>query len=102
MSENRPDDCPACGADNRGNPIPQSYIDRGLYTPDLKYYTNIVSVEIPEVYDGGLFWLYPCCGHLVNRWPEDHYLHTPAEKEMKKWLKSRAEHADSSSDERNQ
>lgn len=46
--------------------------------PDV-IYSHAVSVEIPGVYDGGLFYLCPFCSGAWHRWPKLHYLHARAE-----------------------
>ncbi|TDB99605.1 hypothetical protein E1091_06565 [Micromonospora fluostatini] len=82
MSTTRPRHCPHCGADLRGEPIPQEYLDReradfeamGQPAParegDNLHFRRSILVEIPGVYDGGLFYQCPDCGGRWHRWPE--------------------------------
>ena len=35
-------------------------------------------VEVPRVYDGGLYYQCPDCGGRWHRWPEDHRLRAVA------------------------
>lgn len=56
--EAEPDVCPACRA-------------------QLAYgggFTRAAMVEVPGVYDGGLYWMCPACGHAWHRWPVGHRL----------------------------
>lgn len=61
--------CPLCKIDLRGPQIPDSD----------DYYSRIIIVEIPEIYDGGLFYQCPECGARWHRWPEGHRLRRRAE-----------------------
>lgn len=75
--------CPACEADLRGEPIPEEYLRKGYYgdwdgkTP--RWYSRMILVEIPEIYDGGLYWMCPDCKAVWHRWPEGHSLRARAE-----------------------
>src|SRR4051794_24279323 len=71
-------ECPHCGADLRGNPIPQEYIDGGYYAPEATHYNRKVGVEVPSVYDGILYWECPDCGGTWHRWRENDYLRQKA------------------------
>lgn len=62
--------CPLCAADLRGAPIPQEYLDRGLYSSGSTHYSRIIGHEVSGVYDGVLFWSCPDCGGAWHRWPE--------------------------------
>ena len=55
------DNCPHCGADLRGDPIPQEYIDAGYYAPGTTHYRRNIGVEVPGIYDGILYWQCPDC-----------------------------------------
>lgn len=63
-----PTTCPSaeCGADLRGPEIPQEYRDAGYYG-DKTHYLRVIGHEVPEVYDGTLFWSCPDCGHTWHR-----------------------------------
>jgi hypothetical protein len=50
-----PDECPACASDLVREVNGKTYSDR-------------VSVEIPGVYDGGLFWRCPFCSYDWHKW----------------------------------
>lgn len=39
-----------------------------------RFYSRTISVEIPHVYDGGLFFQCPDCGGRWHRFPEGHPL----------------------------
>jgi len=41
-------------------------------------YTRAIMVEVPRVYDGGLYYQCPDCGGRWHRWPEDHRLRAVA------------------------
>jgi hypothetical protein len=62
------DECPLCGADLRGDPIPQEYIDQGYYRPGVTHYSRQMGHQITGVYDGVLYWSCPDCGGMWNRW----------------------------------
>ena len=68
--------CPGCGTDQRGEKIPAKYAD--CYSLGTTHYWRTVMVEIPGVYDGGLFYRCPDCGRAWHRWPETHPLHAKA------------------------
>ena len=59
--------CPLCSSDQRGTPIPQASIEAGYYG-DSTHFCRSIMVEIPGVYDGGLFWMCPDCGGAWHRW----------------------------------
>jgi len=56
--------CPNCGADFKGDPIPQEYIDKGYYGEE-KYFSRCIGI-----YDTGrdctVAWQCPDCKH---EWP---------------------------------
>jgi hypothetical protein len=54
------DTCPN-GCDLTGVPIPQEYIDAGLYPSGRTHYSRMIGVEVRDVYDGVLFWRCPDC-----------------------------------------
>ena len=60
--------CPHCHADLRGGLIPGT----GVSQPP-EYYDRTLSVEIPSLYDGGLFYECPDCGGRWHRWSEGTY-----------------------------
>lgn len=60
------DICPNCNSNLQGNPIPQEYIDQGMYESGATHYSKLIGMEIPEVYDGVLCWLCPDCNFM---WP---------------------------------
>jgi len=59
------DNCPECGSDMLGDPIPQEYIDAGHYG-NKTHFSRCMGFEVREVYDGVLIWQCPDCGHY---WP---------------------------------
>lgn len=69
--------CPHCGADLCGAAISEE---------DQRYYGGAthgkreILIEIPEAYDGGLFYRCPDCNGEWHRFPEGHRLRTIAEK----------------------
>jgi len=69
--------CPLCGADLKGAPIPQEYIDKGYYG-EKTHYSRSIMVEIRGVYDGGLYFVCPDCGGKYHRWPEGDWRHDKA------------------------
>lgn len=46
---------------------------------------HLISVEVPGVYDGVLFWACRCCGATDNPWPVDHVRHAVAEAHRAAW-----------------
>ena len=68
--------CPGCGSDQHGAPIPEE--DRQYYSSGATHYWRTLMVEIPGVYDGGLYYQCPDCGRRWHRWPETHHLHVKA------------------------
>lgn len=77
-----PDNCPHCGTDQRGDPIPAEHLAAGLYgEPDSapRHYSRTIGVNIPGVYDGVLYWACPDCGGTWHRWPEGHHLRRRAQ-----------------------
>jgi hypothetical protein len=64
--------CPQCGSDQKGEKIPQEYIDRGLYREGLTHYSRTIGVEYgynhPARYDGVSEWNCPDCGYREGRW----------------------------------
>lgn len=70
--------CPHCGADLKGDPIPQEAIDAGYYG-SATHFRREIGVEVPGVYDGILYWICPDCPGKWHRWPEGHHLRTRAE-----------------------
>lgn len=69
--------CPGCGSDQRGDEIPAKYAD--CYPSGATHYWRTIMIEIPGVYDGGLYFQCPNCGHRWHRWPEGHHLRAKAE-----------------------
>lgn len=51
--------CPMCYTDLRGSPVPD--------TDPPEYYTNLIHVEIPWLYDGTLFYECPFCDARFHR-----------------------------------
>jgi hypothetical protein len=54
-----PDTCPRCKANLQGLPIDETH-----------HYSRAIGVEIPNVYDGILYWMCPECSWAWQRWPE--------------------------------
>lgn len=102
--------CPLCKSDLRGDPIPAHHFEHqperceeakkkygrcfclpyGDKNPEDRFWGRQILVEIPGVYDGGLFYACPDCGDYFHRWPEGHRLRESAEDEMDK-LRHRTE-----------
>lgn len=59
-----PDKCPECNCDLQGAAIPENIAH--YYSDHTTHYSRVISYELPGVYDGGLLWLCPDCGHA---WP---------------------------------
>lgn len=73
-------ECPHCGADLRGDPLPREYVDQGLYSPDSRtHYSRKIGIEERGVYDGILYWMCPDCGGKWHRWTHNSYLRDKAE-----------------------
>ena len=67
--------CPN-GCDLKGLEIPRVYLGAGYYGPwspedGPRYYSRLVGVEVPGVYDGVLHWQCPDCGAAWHRWYGD-------------------------------
>lgn len=87
--------CPHCDADLRGEPIPpENFVhyddcdeqkernkDRwpegrcfclpyGEKEPEDRFFSRIIGIEQPGVYDGVLYWLCPDCGKAWQRWSD--------------------------------
>ncbi len=75
----KPDNCPHCGTSLRGNPIPEHQQEM---FGGATHFGRKIGVEVMGVYDGVLYYVCPDCKGAWNRWPEDHYLHGLAEREM--------------------
>lgn len=56
------------------------------YGKTSTHFYRSICVEIPGVYDGGLFNECPDCHHRWHRWPEGHYLRKRAEVYVEKGL----------------
>lgn len=83
MSEATNDyECPHCGSDLRGAPIPQEYVDLGYYKPGSTHYSRKIGIEVRGVYDGILYWRCPDCGGTWHRWMNNGYLRQKAIIEM--------------------
>lgn len=85
------DECPACHASMRGDPIPKEYA--AFYAADATHYSRVIGREIPSLYDGVLYWQCPDCGHDWNRWPPDHRRWRSADGAMKRAKVARAKAA---------
>lgn len=57
-----PSECPNCGADLRGERIPQEYIDKGYYSPEDPYYYRVIAEYSIEL-DRSTNWICPDCNH---------------------------------------
>lgn len=81
------DNCPRCDVSLVGDRIPDKHLSRVdletgetiPYVGPPQFYRHTILVEIPGVYDGGLFYACPSCGGAWHRWPEDHYLYKRAD-----------------------
>lgn len=73
---NHPENCPLCDASFIGQPIPEDI--RQHYGGATHFY-RYHGIEIPEVYDGSLFYRCPDCHRAFHRWPEGHELRQRAE-----------------------
>lgn len=69
--------CPLCGADLRGAPMTDP--PAGL-APEDRFYSQALGAEIPEVYDGILYWMCPFCNGKWHRFPEGHRLRDAAQR----------------------
>lgn len=69
--------CPHCGADLRGDPIPQEYLDAGYYSGT--HYSRVIGVQVRGEYDGVLYWSCPDCGGRWHRFPVGDYRRGRAE-----------------------
>ena len=58
--------CPFCGADLRGEPIPEEL--RKMYSPESIHYSRLLGIEVPELYAGVSFYERPECGVRWDRW----------------------------------
>jgi hypothetical protein len=63
------DTCPN-SCDLQGAPIPQEYIEQGLYGEGVTHYSRKIGVEVRGLYDCVLFWKCPDCEVAWHRWPE--------------------------------
>lgn len=61
--------CIECGADWRGEPIPEESRRKGYYgDPAPTHYSRLIGIEVPGLYDGVSFWRCPDCGATWDRW----------------------------------
>ena len=82
--------CPKCGTDWRADQIPVESVEKGWYGHDapcqklrewddgydettpctcpLKYYSNLIGIEIRGKYDGVSIWKCPACNTQWDRW----------------------------------
>ena len=75
--------CPHCGAELTGAEIPES--DRRV-SGNQDHFSRKILVEVPEIYDGGLYWECPDCAGRWHRWPEGHHLRKVAEQYVQRGL----------------
>lgn len=65
-------ECPN-GCDNRGKEIPPESLAKGYYGPwdgtERRYFSEVIGVQIPELYDGVAYWACPKCGARWHRFP---------------------------------
>jgi hypothetical protein len=64
--------CPA-GHDLQAEEIPTEYLEKGYYGPwdgTPRYYSKIIGVELPWIYDGIAYWQCPIDGERWHRFPE--------------------------------
>lgn len=59
--------CPLCGADLTGDLINKDY-RYADWDAAPQFYSRTIMVEIPEVYDGGLYYMCPDCNGAWHRW----------------------------------
>ena len=67
--------CPHCDADQQGGLIPEQA--RAYYGGET-HFSRSIMVEMPGVYDGGLYWECPDCGGTWHRWEPGTHLHAVA------------------------
>jgi hypothetical protein len=67
--------CPHCGVSLQGPEIPPE--DRKWFG-GATHFNRRISIEIPDVYDGVLFYMCPLCSGRWHRWPEGHHYHNLA------------------------
>lgn len=56
--------CPFCGANLQGDPVPLEY--RKFY--EGTHYSKLIGVEDPELYDGVSWWMCPICEKTWDRY----------------------------------
>lgn len=101
------DICPHCKSSQRGAPIPaehfihkpecplpegdeSAFLERCFCLPygdkpeEKRFFTRTILVQIPGVYDGGLFYQCPDCGGCWHRWPKGSELRAKAERFLRK------------------
>lgn len=87
--------CPYCNASMIDSEIPQKNrctdecadkwddrtkecLENHHYGKEAQYFYRSISVEVPKVYDGGLYVQCPDCEGTWHRWPEGHPLRAKA------------------------
>jgi len=83
ISSSRQDECPN-GCDMKAGQIAQEWLEAGFYGPwspqeGPRYYSRLIGVEVPGVYDGVLYWQCPDCGAAWHRWKAAGDLHDAAQ-----------------------
>jgi len=58
-------ECPKCRSDLKGEPIPEDLKEQ---YGGSNYYSKLIAIEIPELYDGVSFWKCPFCKTTWDRW----------------------------------
>lgn len=64
-------ECPTCFADLRGAPIPN--------TNPVRYYSHLIHVELPYIFDGTLFYECPNCETRYHRFAPESNLYQRAD-----------------------
>ncbi|NUQ98275.1 MAG: hypothetical protein HOY79_17585 [Streptomyces sp.] len=73
--------CPWCGADQRADWVLADLEAAGPHPgKETEPFWRTEGVEIPDVYDGVLFWRCPDCGGTWHAWPEGHPRRAAAER----------------------
>lgn len=83
------DHCPHCGVSLLGDPIPEEY---RAYYGSTTHYRREIMIEIPEVYDGGLYFQCKDCGGAWHRWDENAWQHAKAEPFIQHANRERRQH----------
>lgn len=69
-----PTHCPKCGTAFRAGRIPEESLAKGYYGPwdgkEERYFSRIIGLEYPGLYNGVTDWKCPDCEHVWPRFME--------------------------------